>query len=92
MPDCIECCVFRPTTFGGFAISTRGSFAARAKRASALIWMPGAITPPRYSPLPDTQSNVVAVPKSTTISGPLKRSYAATALTIRSAPTSRGFS
>jgi hypothetical protein len=28
---------------------------------------PGVITPPRYSPFPDTQSKVVAVPKSTTM-------------------------
>ena len=38
--------------------------------ASSEISMPGAIAPPRYSPLADTASNVVAVPKSTTIVGP----------------------
>src|SRR5204862_2786722 len=54
--------------------------------------IPGAITPPRYSPLGDTTSHVVAVPKSTTMQPALISSYAATALTIRSAPTSRGFS
>src|SRR5438105_4049902 len=54
--------------------------------------MPGAIAPPRYSPLGDTTSHVVAVPKSTTMQPALSSSYAATALTMRSAPTSRGFS
>ena len=32
--------------------------------------MPGEIAPPTYCPLPLTTSNVVAVPKSTTIAGP----------------------
>ena len=50
------------------------------------------MTPPRYSPRAVTTSKVVAVPKSTTIAPCGQRSYAATALTIRSAPTSRGFS
>ena len=54
--------------------------------------MPGTITPPAYSPSPVTTSNVVAVPKSTTMQGPPTASNAATALTIRSAPTSCGFS
>ena len=54
--------------------------------------MPGAMAPPRYSPRALTTSKVVAVPKSTTIAPSGQRSCAATALTIRSAPTSRGFS
>ena len=54
--------------------------------------IPGAIAPPRYSPFGVTASKVVAVPKSTMTSPCPKRSYAATALTIRSAPTSRGLS
>ena len=41
--------------------------AARAKRASRLMSMPGKMAPPRYSPLAEIASNVVAVPKSTTI-------------------------
>jgi len=64
-------------TCGGFAISTRGSLAARAKRASALIWMPGAMTPPRYSPFGVTQSNV-SRSEVTNDTGPFARSYAAT--------------
>src|ERR1051325_8137296 len=51
---------------------------------------PGAMTPPKYSPLAVIQSNVVAVPKSTTMEGPFQRAMAARALTIRSAPTSDG--
>jgi hypothetical protein len=39
-----------------------------------------------------TTSNVVAVPKSTTTTGEPYRSRAATALTMRSAPTSAGLS
>ena len=57
-----------------------------------LMPMPGAIAPPRYSPLADTASQVVAVPKSATMVGPPNRSKAATALAMRSAPTSLGFS
>lgn len=54
--------------------------------------MPGAMTPPTYSPRAETASNVVAVPKSTTIAGPPYSSTAATALMMRSAPTSLGLS
>jgi hypothetical protein len=45
-----------------------------ANNASALKVMPGAITPPRYSPRLLTQSKVVAVPKSTTITPERRRS------------------
>ena len=48
--------------------------------------------PPTYSPSPLTTSYVIAVPKSTITHGPPTRSYAATELTSRSAPTSRGLS
>ena len=54
--------------------------------------MPGAMALPSSSPRAEMASTVVAVPKSTTTVGPPKRSYAATALTTRSAPTSRGLS
>jgi hypothetical protein len=63
-----------PMTRAGRAISTRGSRAARRNSASAEIASPGAITPPRYSPAADTQSKVVAVPKSTTIADAFTRS------------------
>ena len=54
--------------------------------------MPGAMAPPRNSPLAETTSKVVAVPMSTTMVGPPKRSKAATQLTMRSAPASLGLS
>src|SRR5688572_9065402 len=54
--------------------------------------MPGAMAPPMNSPRALMQSNVVAVPRSTTISGGPYRAIAATAFTMRSAPTSRGLS
>ena len=54
--------------------------------------MPGASTPPTYSPAGETMSKFVEVPKSTTITGAPKRSFAATAFAIRSGPSSRGSS
>ena len=66
----MECTVLRPTTCGGRANSTRGSFEAFWNSASMAMLMPGQMAPPRYSPLGVTASNVVAVPKSTTISAP----------------------
>ena len=54
--------------------------------------MPGASTPPRYSPRAETASKLIAVPKSTTMHGPPYLSKAATLLTMRSAPTSCGLS
>jgi hypothetical protein len=62
--------VFVPMTVGGRRMSTRGSRDARANNASAEIFRPGAMTPPTYSALAVTTSNVVAVPKSTMIDGP----------------------
>ena len=56
------------------------------------IFMPGAIAPPRNVPSAETQSNVVAVPKSITMRSPPYLMWAATALTRRSAPRARGFS
>src|SRR5271169_6053904 len=46
-PDWMECTVFFPIAEGGRTRSTRGSFAARWKRASAAMPMPGAMAPPR---------------------------------------------
>ena len=56
-------------TAGGLRTSTRGSRAARWNSASAEMPMPGQITPPIYSPAAEIASNVVAVPKSTTMTG-----------------------
>jgi hypothetical protein len=92
MPACIESTVRVPITFGGRAMLTRGSLDARKNSASRLMPMPGAMTPPRYTPSPPMTSKVVAVPKSTTMHALFQRSKAATALTMRSAPTSRGLS
>ena len=50
------------------------------------------VVPPLDSTLRETTSNVVAVPKSTTMHGPPYFSNAATLLTMRSAPTSAGLS
>src|ERR1043166_7417142 len=84
--------VFEPMTLGGLRMSTRGSRAARANSASAEMLSPGAMAPPTYRASAVTRSNVVAVPKSTMHDGPPHRSYAATQLTMRSAPTSWGLS
>ena len=81
-----------PITDAGAVSSTRVRWAVREKRLAADACMPGAITPPMNSPLSETTSKFVAVPKSTTIAGPPKRVNAARALTTRSAPTSRGLS
>ena len=84
--------VFVPMMRVGFRISTRCRRAVCPNNASAEIPMPGQITPPMYSPFADTQSKVVAVPKSTDTHGPPYFSNAATELTMRSAPTSAGLS
>ena len=54
------------------------------------ILIPGLITPPWNAPSAETRSYVVAVPKSTTITGPPYCSYALTASTIQSGPISLG--
>src|SRR3954467_3362818 len=48
----------------------RGSLAVREVRASMEISTPGPITPPRYSPAPETTSKFVEVPKSTATQAP----------------------
>ena len=50
------------------------------------------MAPPRNSPLPDMTPKVVAVPKSIKMQGPPYSSHAATALAMRSEPSSRGLS
>ena len=69
-----------------------GSLAARLYIASAVSFTPEHITTPGHSKSFVTQLNVVAVPKSITIAGPLYVSYADTRLTIISAPSSLGLS
>ena len=54
--------------------------------------MPGASAPPRNSPLAETTSMLVDVPKSTTTHAVSYSRCAARVETTRSAPTSRGLS
>ena len=58
-----------PITVGGAAKSTLTRRAARAKSASIETSIPGASTPPTYSPSGETMSKFVEVPKSTTMHG-----------------------
>ena len=81
-----------PITVSGVEKSMRNRRAARENRASIETSIPGARTPPTYSPSGETTSKFVEVPKSTTIAGAPYRSSAATAFAIRSGPTSRGSS
>ena len=53
MPACMLATVFLPITALGLTNSTRESFDALWKRASVEIMIPGAMAPPRYSPLED---------------------------------------
>ena len=84
--------MFFAITVSGSTKSTLNSRAAREKSASIETSIPGASTPPTYSPSGETTSKFVEVPKSTTIAGAPYRSTAATAFAIRSGPTSRGSS
>ena len=61
--------MLRPIASLGRTSSTRDSRAARLSRASTDVAIPGAMAPPMNSPRALTQLNVVAVPRSTTISG-----------------------
>src|SRR5665213_1705579 len=92
MPDCSDSTVFLPMTDRGRTSCTFMSWAAREASASTEISMPGARTPPRNSPVADTTSKLVDVPKSTTIAGPPCNVNPASVFTIRSAPTSFGLS
>ena len=58
-----------PITAEGAEKSTRNRRAALAESASIEISMPGARTPPSYSPAGETTSKFVDVPKSTTMHG-----------------------
>ena len=92
VPDWSASTVFFPITFLGLTNSILRNCAARAVNASTDISMPGASAPPKNSPLGDTTSKFVDVPKSTTIAGPPNKVCAARVLTIRSAPISLGLS
>ncbi len=62
--------VFVPITFSGNFRSIFGSFAARRCSSPAAVSIPAVMMPPSYSPVRETTSNVVAVPKSTITMGP----------------------
>jgi hypothetical protein len=61
--------VFFAITVSGAEKSTRNNRDARADSASIEISIPGASTPPTYSPSGETTSKFVEVPKSTTMHG-----------------------
>ncbi|COW10205.1 Uncharacterised protein [Mycobacterium tuberculosis] len=66
--------VFLPTTERGRASSTRRNAAERAAAASEDTCTPGAMAPPRNSPLADTTSTQIEDPKSTTMAAFRNRS------------------
>ena len=92
VPDWSASTVFFPMTFLGLTSSTLRNCAARAASASTEISIPGARAPPKNSPLGETTSKFVDVPKSTTIAGPPNNVCAASVFTILSAPISFGLS
>lgn len=71
-PDCMHSTVFLPITDQGRVSSTRRSAAERAAAASEDTCTPGAIAPPRNSPLAETTSTTIEEPKSTTIAATLE--------------------
>ena len=73
-PERIASIVDLPIRARGSTRSTLGSLAARSASASTEISTPGLMIPPRYSPASETGSQVMAVPKSTTMQAPAKRS------------------
>ena len=84
--------VRRPITWLGGTSSVAESLAALRKSDSADTWTPGAMTPPRNTPSRVMQSNVVAVPRSTTMQSRRCSRLAASVLMMRSAPTVSGSS
>ena len=93
-PTRMQSSVRRPIACVGGSNSVAGSFAVLRTNSSDAVRRPGMITPPmkRAPPATVMQSNVVAVPKSTTMVSFLKSCAAASVLTMRSAPTVSGSS
>src|SRR5579859_2113799 len=94
-PTRMQSSVLRPMAWVGGDSSVAGSFAVLRTSSSDAVRRPGMITPPMKrtrAPSATMQSNVVAVPKSTTMVSFLNSSAAASVLTIRSAPTVIGSS
>src|SRR5439155_466847 len=91
-PDRIASSVRRPMVRDGGVRSVAGSLAVPRMSASDAVRIPGMITPPRKWPSAVMQSNVVAVPKSTTMVSRRCSCAAASVLRMRSAPTCSGSS
>src|SRR5882762_2256739 len=91
-PERIASSVRRPMVRTGGIRSVAGSLAVPRIRASDAVRIPGMITPPRKWPSAVMQSNVVAVPKSTTMVSRRNSCAAASVLRMRSAPTCSGSS
>src|ERR1035437_2356746 len=86
-PDRMQSSVRLPIT-----ISVAGSLDVFRNSDSADMSTPGAMTPPKNTPSALIQSNVVAVPISTTMQSRLYVRLAASVLMMRSAPTVSGSS
>src|SRR5206468_5788106 len=91
-PERIASSVRRPMVRDGGVSSVAGSLAVPRMSASDAVRIPGMITPPRKWPSAVMQSNVVAVPNSTTIESHWNSCAAASVFRIRSAPTCSGSS
>src|ERR1035437_29131 len=91
-PDLMQSSVRRPITRSGATISVAGSLDVFRNSDSADMSTPGAMTPPKNTPSALIQSNVVAVPISTTMQSRLYVRLAASVLMMRSAPTVSGSS
>ena len=70
MPACMAFSVFLPSTLLGASSSIMGSCAVPVTRLASAVFIPGAMITPMSSPFAETTSNVVAVPKSITTTGP----------------------
>ena len=90
MPLCSAAAVSTPMASSGRSSSTRGSRAVPSARACAARPRPGRMAPPRKKPSASTASTVVAVPRSTTMTGRPCRTMAAQAASSRSGPVRSG--
>ena len=86
-PESIQLSVFTPMADLGEARCTCGSWAQRSPSARSPVESPGQITPPRNTRSASTTLKVVAVPRSTVMTGSGKFAAAYAASTSRSLPT-----
>ena len=68
IPETMASSVFLARKVSLGETSTEGRRAVSRSREEAIMERPGQMTPPRKAPSEPTQSKVIAVPKSTTIS------------------------